>query len=119
MIRASLMKLDLLTRTLGRPNREQIVSVRPNDLTTLEAIDLANGPGLSSLLEKGAPKIIAEHGASTPALAQHLYKSTLARAPTPEELADLQAALGDKPDAQGVQDVLWAIFMMPEFQLVR
>ena len=119
MIRASLMKLDLLTRTLGRPNREQIVSVRPNDLTTLEAIDLANGPGLASLLEKGSPKIIAEHGASTSGLMQHLFKSTLSRAPTHEELADMQAALGGKPDAQGVQDVLWAILMMPEFQFVR
>ena len=119
MIRASLRKLDLLTRTRGRPNREQIVSERPNDLTTLEAIDLANGNGLANLLEKGAPKIIADHGASASELVQYLFKSTLARAPTSEELADLQAALGPKPDAQGMQDVLWAICMMPEFQLVR
>ena len=41
--RASLVKSDLLQRSLGRPNREQIVSMRPNELSTLEAIDLANG----------------------------------------------------------------------------
>ncbi len=31
---------SILTRTLGRPNRDQIGSMRPNDLSTLEAIDL-------------------------------------------------------------------------------
>jgi hypothetical protein len=53
MIRASLMKADFLMRTLGRPNRDQIVSTRPNDLTTLEAIDLANGSILADTISKG------------------------------------------------------------------
>ena len=39
-------------RSLGRPLREQIVSMRPTDLTTLEAVDLANGPTLAALLPK-------------------------------------------------------------------
>ena len=29
-----------MMRALGRPNRDQIVSMRPNDLTTLEAMEL-------------------------------------------------------------------------------
>ncbi len=119
MIRACLMKLDLLTRTLGRPNREQIVSMRPNELTTLEAIDLANGQGLASLLEKGAPKLLEASRADARVLITLLFKSTLARAPGASELADMLAAIGDKPDERSVQDALWAIIMMPEFQLVR
>ena len=39
MVRASLMKSDFLMRLLGRPNRDQIVSMRPSELTTLETID--------------------------------------------------------------------------------
>jgi hypothetical protein len=27
--------------------------------------------------------------------------------------------LGEKPTSQGVQDLLWAVLMLPEFQLVR
>src|SRR5262249_19711468 len=44
-IRAALMKPDLLMRSLGRPNREQVVTTRPEDLSTLQALDLTNGPG--------------------------------------------------------------------------
>ena len=50
MVRAALLKSDFLMRTLGRPNRDQIVSMRPNELTTLEAIDLANGEVLADAL---------------------------------------------------------------------
>ncbi len=53
MTRASLVKSDFLMRTLGRPNRDQIVSMRPNELTTLEAIDLANGQALSRCWPRG------------------------------------------------------------------
>ena len=54
MVRASLVKSDALMRALGRPNRDQIVSMRPSDLTTLEAIDLANGETLATAIERGA-----------------------------------------------------------------
>ena len=54
MVRASLLKNDFLMRALGRPHREQIVSVRPAELSTLEAIDLNNGQLLATRLEQGA-----------------------------------------------------------------
>ncbi len=53
MVRNSLLKSDFLTRSLGRPNRDQIVSVRPLELTTLEAIDLSNGETLAGYLRQG------------------------------------------------------------------
>src|SRR4029453_13612357 len=37
-----------LMRSLGRPNREQVVTVRPEQLTTLQALDLANGQILTT-----------------------------------------------------------------------
>jgi hypothetical protein len=117
--RAGLMKCDLLMRALGRPNRDQIVSMRPAELTTLEAIDLTNHQALADILERGARNLLARHGASSKELTVYVYRFALSRAPTAEELAATRDLLGDKPTEQGVQDLLWAIFMLPEFQLIR
>jgi hypothetical protein len=119
MIRAALLKSDFLMRTLGRPNRDQIVSMRPNDLTTLEAIDLANGQTLADALVKGAKKLAAEKWTGVDAFVTQLFESTLTRLPTKAELAAMREALGDQPTEQSIQDVLWAVCMMPEFQFVR
>ena len=43
-VRASLVKSDFLMRTLGRPNRDQIVSTRPHDGTAYtQGLQLLNG----------------------------------------------------------------------------
>ena len=118
-LRASLMKADLLQRALGRPNREQIVSMRPEDLTTLEALDLANGDLLGNALAAGAKKLAAKAWASPDALTSWIYRSALARDPSAAELATARPLLGEKPAEAGVQDLLWAVCMLPEFQLVR
>jgi mono/diheme cytochrome c family protein len=119
MVRASLLKNDFFMRALGRPSREQIVSVRPADLNTLEAIDLNNGQTLATRLEQGAARLLAKPWPSSDALTQWLYQFALARVPTPAELSLAREVLGEKPTSQGVQDLLWAVLMLPEFQLVR
>ena len=106
-------------RALGRPTREQIVSVRPAELTTLEAIDLNNGQTLATRLEQGASRILAKQWPGSDALTTWLYQFALARVPTSAELSLAREILGDKPTGQGVQDLLWAVLMLPEFQLVR
>ncbi len=118
-VRASLVKSDLLQRSLGRPNREQIVSMRPEDLTTLEALDLANGDTLGNTLAVGAKNIAGKKWGSPDALATWLYRAALSRPPSPDELATARQLLGDKPTEPGVQDLLWAVCMLPEFQIIR
>ena len=118
-VRASLMKADLLQRALGRPNREQIVSTRPEDLTTLEALDLANGDTLGNALATGAKKLAAKSWDSSDALTTWLYRAALSRPPSADELACARQLLGEKPAEPGVQDLLWAVCMLPEFQIVR
>ena len=118
-VRAALMKSDLLMRSLGRPNREQIVSSRPNDLTTLEAMDLNNAEILSSLLEKGASGMLARHGGNTGALLDDLYLQALSRPPTREEKLLIEETLGPSPDVAAIQDLLWSVMLLPEFQLIR
>ena len=119
MIRAGLMKSDFLMRSLGRPNRDQIVTSRPNELTTLEAIDLSNEATFAKALEAGAGKLIEEAKQSPEKFIRHLYLSTLTRLPTDSEIAVLREALGESPSPQQIADLTWAICMMPEFLLVR
>jgi len=118
-VRASIVPSDLLMRALGRPNREQIVSMRPENLTTLEAIDLANGNILAGLLQRGAKQILASWKGTPQDLATDLCRRALTRSPTSEESAILTATLGASPTPQSVEDVLWMLLMLPEFQFVR
>ncbi|QDU27505.1 Planctomycete cytochrome C [Anatilimnocola aggregata] len=117
--RASLLKSDFLMRALGRPNRDQIVSLRPADLTTLEAIDLANGQSLADSLQQGAKKLSARNWQSPDDFVHWLFRSTLSREPSPAELATMKAGLGEQLSPQGIEDALWSVLMLPEFQLVR
>jgi hypothetical protein len=119
MVRASLLKSDLLMRALGRPNRDQIVSSRPNDLATLEAMDLNNGTILDQRLAEGAKALLAKNLGSSSALANYVWQAALTRDPTADELKLAISLLGEKPDTTAVQDFLWAVFMLPEFQIVR
>ncbi len=119
MVRASLVKSDFLMRSLGRPNRDQIVSSRPSQLTTLEALDLYNDESLAGYLSQGATNLARRDWASVDALLDHVYLSTLSRRPAEAERAVLTAALGTGPGPEAIQDLLWAVCMTPEFFLVR
>ena len=119
MVRASLLKSDLLMRTLGRPNREQIVTTRPNDLATLEAMDLNNGNILDNRLAEGAKSLLARNFASSEELATYVWQAALSRDPTPQEIQLAVSQLGPKPEPSTVQDLLWGVLMLPEFQIIR
>ncbi len=119
MIRTSLVKSDFLMRSLGRPNRDQIVSSRPDELTTLEAIDLANGETLSQALTHGAKNFAGNSWKKTSEMIQYVFQFALSREPTSAELKVLHEALGDSPSVEQIQDMLWAVCMTPEFLLIR
>jgi hypothetical protein len=119
-VRASLVKSDLLMRSLGRPNREQVVTTRPDTLTTLQAIDLSNGEILAGTLAQGATRIIEQQPGESADLVQRLYLHALSREPSDEECEiSIQLVGGAQASAAGVEDLLWAIFMLPEFQIIR
>lgn len=119
MVRASLVKSDFLMRSLGRPLREQIVSMRPSELTTLEAIDLANGNTLAASLAHGARQLAERPWANTDELIRYVFQFAFTREPTLPEMDIVRAGLGDKPGTEAIEDFLWAVFMMPEFLLIR
>jgi hypothetical protein len=119
MVRASLVKATPLMAALGRPNREQVVTSRPSDLTTLEAILLANEQSLADEIAKGGNRILAEHGPDPDRVASWIFTAALSRPPTADEAAVARDLLGAAPTAESVADCLWSVVMLPEFQFVR
>jgi hypothetical protein len=119
-VRASLVESTLLMRSLGRPNREQVVTSRPAEMTTLEAIEMSNGQPLAELLQQGAEKLMVDHPDwSSETMCRYLFQAAISRSPTDEELARLVALAGSPLTAAGVEDALWCVVMLPEFQIVR
>jgi hypothetical protein len=118
-VRASLIRSSLLMRTLGRPNREQVVTTRPAELTTLEALELSNGQPLSELLDAGAAKLMENPSANAEEMCRSLVRAALSREPANEELSLLTKLAGDPVTPSGLADALWSIVMLPEFQLIR
>ena len=61
-----------------------------------------------------AQQLTGKHG-----LGNWLYRHALSRPPTAGELNVLKDVLGTRPDPAVVEDLLWLVFMQPEFQMIR
>jgi hypothetical protein len=108
-----------LMAALGRPNREQVVTVRQSTATTLQALELTNGATLARLLKQAAENVIAGNHANTGALVDALYLQSVSRKPTAAERAVAEKLVGTPSRCEGVEDLLWVLAMLPEFQLIR
>jgi cytochrome c553 len=117
-VRAALVNNDSLMTALGRPNREQVVTSRASAATTLQALEMTNGSTLAGLLERGAEHVIRERPKSSRELIVTLYQRALARKPTTEEQRLAEEIVGTPLSKEGVEDLLWAMTMLPEFQLI-
>ena len=117
-VRASFVAADPLTLALGRPPREQVVSTRPSGATTLEALELTNGETLAKLLERGAARLLAAKPRSNEALVNELFTKALSRKPTAQELKLCNDVLGAALKKEPIEDLLWSLTMLPEFQVI-
>lgn len=117
-IRASMLFADPLQAALDRPNREIVTPSRNGVATTLQALELTNGATLSSSLQRGAKKLVATAG-STGECVDRLYHAALGRAPSEPEAVAARELLGPTPTEEGITDLLWALVMLPEFQLIN
>jgi hypothetical protein len=115
-IRAALVAADPLMVALGRPNREQVVTTRATTATTLQALELTNGKTLADVIKRGAVNIATANNSR--ALIDTIYEQAVSRPPTSQELELAEDVVGKKPKAAGVEDFLWAMVMLPEFQLI-
>ena len=115
--RAALANNDPLMTALGRSNREQVVTTRASAATTLQALELTNGPILSAYF-RGAAQRFADKQPGAEPLITGLFLQGLARPPSESELEMSAQLLGSPVRADGVEDLLWAMSMLPEFQLI-
>ena len=115
--RASLVKNDPFLTALGRPNRETVTTSRNSQANLLQALELTNGTKFNEAIKKGA-KIWQAKYPSSELLVKELYKKSLGREPLPKELNVAQKIVGPKPTVEGIEDLVWAISIHPEFQLI-
>jgi mono/diheme cytochrome c family protein len=117
-VRAALVNNDPLMTALGRPNREQVITSRSSAATTLQALELTNGRTLAELLKRGAERVVQEMPKSSPDLVTGLYERALGRKPNRNELRIAEELVGTPAKKDGVEDLLWTMTMLPEFQLI-
>jgi hypothetical protein len=116
-VRASLVKNDGFLTALGRPNRENVLTGRATEANLLQALELTNGEQFNKVLEFGAKKWRKQCKTSQE-LIHSVYKKALGREPEPDEAQVALNVLGPSPQDEAVEDFLWAVMLLPEFQLI-
>ncbi|MCE6992165.1 DUF1549 domain-containing protein [Dyadobacter sp. CY323] len=115
--RAAFVKNDPFLTSLGRPNRETVSTSRTSQVNLLQALELTNGNKFTETLKAGSKRWKAKYPTSD-ALVTALYQKALGRSPVPKELAAAKKILGLTPNEESIQDLVWAIALVPEFQLI-
>jgi hypothetical protein len=116
-IRASQLVADPLQVALDRPNREIVTPARPIAATTLQALELTNGSTLAAEISRGAAALVKERAELEP-LMERLYQHALSRKPAAAELKVAHEVFGTPATAQNVEDLIWALLLLPEFQFL-
>jgi len=117
-VRSALLPLDPLQAALGRPNREQVVSSRDTAPTMLQALELTNGVLLGRYLKQGAANWHKQSANDPQQLIDQIYQTALSRSPTESERKLAVEIAGTPVTLEGLEDLLWSLCMLPEFQLV-
>jgi len=118
-VRAALAMDNALSRALGRPNREQVVTRRDSLATMLQALELVNGTTLDDVLTRGAKQWITQGENDPRKIVERAYRLALGRKPTDSEATTAASIIGTSPMPEGVHDLLWLVVMLPEFQLIE
>ena len=90
-------------------------------LSTLQALDLSNGETLTGWLQTGAKKWLSAKQSSNwtdQKLVANVFENAIARQPTIDEL-EMLTPLDAADELDAVEDLLWIVVMLPEFQLIR
>jgi hypothetical protein len=118
-IRASLQGADPLMLALDRPNREQVITTRLSAATTIQALELTNGTALDNRLKQVSQHLLPAASKDVNAFIDDIYQRSLSRKPSENEKQVALEMIGSTPKAEGIADFLWAMAMLPEFQLIN
>ncbi|PWJ58948.1 putative membrane protein [Dyadobacter jejuensis] len=116
-VRASLVKNDAFLTALGRPNRETVMTTRNTQANLLQALELTNGQQLDRTLKEGA-KQWKQHYPQPDLLITEMYRRALGRTPNQKESETARRIVGNQPNENNIADLMWAMAMLPEFQLI-
>jgi hypothetical protein len=94
-----------------------VLTSRSSQANLLQALELTNGNRFNLALTAGARKWKNQFPAGRD-LVVAVYQKALARNPNDDELKVALETLGTSPDDGAVEDFLWAIMLLPEFQLI-
>jgi len=120
-------KPTALAVALGRPNREQVCTVRNEESTVLQSLELVNGQAMAERLREGTKLLLASDWGkndNNAKVVQILYCRAFSRPPNDEEISLGRPLMGSPKDKQearqeGWEDFLWAMFVSSEFHFVR
>lgn len=116
-VRASLVKQDEFMKTLGRPDRENVTSQRSTTSTLLQSLLLTNSTLFHDKISQAAKSWLAE-GHSPMEAAEYLYQQALGRQPNKKEKRILHKQLKNAGPQAALEDIIWSIVLLPEFQLI-
>ncbi len=121
-LRAAFVDTDPLMQALGRSrNREQVITTRDSLATTLQALEMTNGETLDTVLKKGARSWLENYTTesdSQNSIVDEIFWQALGREPTQDERKTALAVAGSPVQQEGIEDLLWIVSMLPEFQLI-
>jgi mono/diheme cytochrome c family protein len=111
-----------LQEALGRPDRNNVTTIRETDASTLQALQILTGPDLNTVVARIADKLIAEKldgpGLDSDGLIDTVWSRGLLRKPSAEELKLSREILGTKMTKDSVSDLVWSVIALPEFQVL-
>ena len=102
---------------LGRPSRENVTTSRESQANLLQALELTKGERFGEALKKGAAEWKEKYQTGD-VIIKELYSKAFNRASTPKEFEVAKKALGNKPKSEDVEDLFWAVALLPEFQII-
>ena len=117
-VRASLVANNNFLKALGRTSREVVSTSRDSQANLLQTLELTNGERFNEVLARGAEQWRQKYGQSG-LIIREVYKKALGRKPAQGELAFASAALGESPTAGSIEDLFWAVLLLPEFQVIH
>lgn len=111
-----------LQESLGRPDRNNVTTVRDTDASTLQGLQILTGVDLNTVVGKIAEKLMKEQTdgktMDEAALIDTVWARALQRKPTEEEAKLSREILGTKMTKTSVTDFVWSVISLPEFQVL-
>ena len=116
--RASLVANNSFLTALGRTSREVVSTTRDSQANLLQTLELTNGERFNQVLKRGAEQWKEKYKQSD-IIIKEVYEKALGRKPGQEEIAIAKETLGETPSTESIQDLFWAVMLLPEFQVIH